>query len=241
MKKQLINYFIYSSVLALLATGCSNHPSVEIVANNFTKQSNAEVDIQSFGDGQYKIGNISVNKADKSFQVTGKFIRLDAPIEFLAVAKDGDRGYESLLELDVDVFQFNLACILIGLDKNKGEPPKHHFDTTPLEGDSVEIWISWENNGKNYHVEAANLFKIKDSKLDSGEWVYTGSSFTPGKYGDYLPKIGGGTLIGITHDPSSIIEHRIGFGRGSFSEIKLDESLPISIDMSINIQIKYID
>jgi len=178
-KKKIINGFLTICTFALL-TGCANQHTVG--TEKFAEQTKTDNPIQSLGNNQYKIGNILVNKADRSFEVTGKFLRVEPPMEFLAVAKDGDRGYESLLELDVDVFQFNLACILIGLDKNKGEPPKFHFDSDPIEGDSLEVWVSWKSKEKSYRVEAANLFKFKDAKLKSGEWVYTGSTFVPGEY-----------------------------------------------------------
>lgn len=177
------------------------------------------------GDELYKIGNISVDKQARTFEVTGKFLRNEPPIEFLAVAKDGKRGYESLLEFDVNVYEFNLACILIGLDTHKGLPPMYHFDPKPVRGDAVEISLSWLSNGKEEQVKASEFFSIDDQKLPEADWVYTGSSFTAN--GKYRPEQGGGTLVGFVHDPDSIIENGQGFGAKAYRELKLNQhSLP---------------
>ncbi len=204
-------------------------------------QPETAIAIERVGKNRLKIGNIVVDKETRSFEVNGRFLRDEPPFEFIAVAKGGDRGYESLLELEADVYQFNLACILIGLDNNRGIAPKFHFDPTPVDGDSVEIWLYWNLDGKGYQVEAANLVQYQNRSLNQGEWVYTGSSFAPKEYGGgYLPAENGGTLIGFVHDPASIIEHRTGFGAGSFSEIVVSNNHPFTVDTPVVLRVKYL-
>lgn len=226
------------SILALLILqllGCAEQPvqTTEQIVN----MGGHNIPIVKLDHDRYKIGNILLDKAERHFEIPGKFLRKDPPIEFLAVAKDGSRGYESLLELNANVYEFNLACILIGLEANKGNPPKMHFDPTPVDGDAVEIWLSWNANGQTHNHEASELFQFNNQKLTKGEWVYSGSSFL--QDGRYMPEQGGGTLVGIIHDPASIIEHRTGFGRQSYSELKLDPKLTPPENTAVTVKFDY--
>jgi hypothetical protein len=200
-------------------------------------QSGQKISIVKLGVDRFKIGNIVLDKTARSFEVPGKFLRTEPPIEFLAVAKKGHRGYESLLEFDTNVYEFNLACILIGLDTHKGLPPKAHFDPTPVEGDAVEITLRWEANSKKYEHLASDFFLFNNEKLASGNWVYTGSTFLPN--GGYMADVAGGTLVGFVHDPASIIEHGQGFGSQSYSNLKLNQQLMPVADTPLKATFKY--
>jgi len=216
--------------------GCAEQPAQPV--EEVVTQSGQKISIVKLGDNRFKIGNIVLDKTARSFEVPGKFLRTEPPIEFLAVAKNGQRGYESLLEFDVNVYEFNLACILIGLDTHKGLPPKAHFDPTPVVGDAVEIDLHWEVNGKKYEHLASDFFLVNNQKLKSGNWVYTGSTFLP--KGGYLAEVAGGTLVGFVHDPASIIEHGQGFGPQSYGQLKLNKALIPAVNTPIKATFKYV-
>lgn len=230
MKKWLIMIFLAELI------GCAEQPTQQV--EEVTTQSGQKISIIKLGDERFKIGNIMLDKAARSFEVPGKFLRTEPPIEFLAVAKNGQRGYESLLEFDVNVYEFNLACILIGLDTHKGLPPKAHFDPTPVVGDAVDINLSWEVKGKKYEHMASDFFLVNNQKLTGGNWVYTGSIFLP--KGGYLADEAGGTLVGFVHDPASIIEHGQGFGPQSYGELKLNQPLMPTVDTPLKAIFKYV-
>lgn len=172
--------------------------------------------IKDLGDQRYRIGAILVDKARHSFRVKGRLLRLEPPLEFLAVRKGGMKAYESLLELDSDAVEFNLACILIGLDEKKGKAPSFHFSPEPVEGTPVALWVSWEADGKTVRMPAAKLLLQGDKLVDSDAWVYTGSIFAAD--GTYLAQQDG-TLVGFVHNPASIIEHREGIALGNYGEV----------------------
>jgi hypothetical protein len=68
---------------------------------------------------RYRVGQIEVDKANMRLTVPATVIDLgspQAPLEYFAVTKGGFKAYESLLELEANAFEFNLACILIGLE-----------------------------------------------------------------------------------------------------------------------------
>ncbi len=176
--------------------------------------------VEDLGNGRYRVGAIEIDKDAQRFTVTGTTIGLaeNTPVEFLAVAKGGYKSYEALLELDVSAVEFNLACILIGLDTANASHPKFHFDKTIVTGDIVDVRVSWVRDGREQEFEIERLLQGTAEPKDH-VWVYTGSFFTPD--GTYMATMSG-TLIGVVHDPESIIQHQKGMGLGEFGAIAFD-------------------
>ena len=194
--------------------------------------------IQDLGNGHYRIGTIKIDKTKRQFSVPGSVIKLerpDSPIEFIAVSKGGRKRYEAIFEMETSAVDFNLACILIGLDANHAIHPKHHFDPLPLKGDAVEMFVSWEGEGKKRHVPITNILRVAGSTHVTNEWIYTGSFFAPN--GRYIADAMG-TLVGFVHDPGSIIQHRLGLGLGNYGAVIKNPDIlpppgtPILLDVS---------
>ena len=179
--------------------------------------------IEDLGNQQYRIGPIQIDKKNKQFSVTGKIYRLLSPLEFLAASKGGQKRYESMIELDSSAHEFNLACILIGLDAKNAKPPKMHFDENSTMGDKVDITIEWQAAGKKISATPEQLLSGKGLKLKNANWNYTGSLLVPG--GEFMAEVDG-TIIGFVHDPSSIIEHQEGLGLGQYGLIGASKLAP---------------
>lgn len=178
--------------------------------------------IEDLGNQQYRIGSIEVDKAKARFELSGVLLRVDGPLEFLAVTKGGMKAYESVFELDSDAFEFNLACILIGLDAKNAKASEYHFDERVVEGDQVSLSLSWLDKGKRVEVKAAEVLLEDGKQVASNDWRYTGSLFMPS--GHYAAAESG-TLVGFVHDPESIIEHRDGVGLKNYGAITLNKSV----------------
>lgn len=176
--------------------------------------------VEDLGNGRYRIGAIEIDKDAQRFTVPGTTIELaeEMPIEFLVIAKGGPKSYEALVELDVSAVEFNLACILIGLDTANASHPKYHFDQTRVTGDVVDVRVSWVRDGREQEFEIERLLR---GTAEPGDhvWVYTGSFFTPD--GTYMAAMSG-TLIGVVHDPESIIQHQNGLGLGQYGMVTYD-------------------
>lgn len=175
--------------------------------------------VEDLGDGRYRIGAITIDKTKGQFSVPGSVIDLqrpNSPIEYIAVTKGGYKRYEAIFEMDTSAVDFNLACILIGLDASHAIQSKQHFAPQPLKGDAVEIFVSWEQEGKTRRVPVTDILRVAGSTHAPDEWVYTGSFF----YGDgkYMAEVAG-SLVGFVHDPASIIEHRVGLGLGNYGAV----------------------
>jgi hypothetical protein len=179
--------------------------------------------VEDLGNGHYRIGAIEIDKGAHRFTVPGAAIDLASgmPVEFLAVVKGGVKSYEALLELDASAVEFNLACILIGLDSANAKRPERHFDPAPVTGDIVDLRVSWLLDGQEQSHEIERLLRGTDLP-EEHVWVYTGSYFRPD--GAYVPSFTG-TLIGFVHDPESIIQHQKGLGLGNYGAVTLDPDI----------------
>lgn len=197
--------------------------------------------IEDMGQQIYRIGSIKVDKAKRLIMAPGKMLPYEdgKAIEFLATMKQGYKAYESVLSLDANAFEFNLACILIGLDSSQSVSPEFHFDPQPVKGDSVSIKVSWRNNGKPVEYDAAELLKVGEKKPGKpSRWSYTGSMFIEG--GRYLAQMDG-VLIGLIHDPASIIEHREGLGLGNWGLLTIDHELAPKGGQEVTLTIQKLD
>lgn len=180
--------------------------------------------VERISEDRVRVGNIEINTREQTFSVAGSVIeqdKIDAPMEFIAVSKGGIKSYEALLELDTTAIDFNLACILIGLDEANATRPTYHFDPSPTLGDAVFMQVGFEHGGKKVTVSVEQLLSSKNHD-GPHDWVYTGSAFYPN--GDYIAEATG-TLVGFVHDPESIIQHKQGLGLGDYGAVTLNEQV----------------
>ena len=191
--------------------------------------------IEQLDDDRYRIGSIIVDKAAQSFAVPGKILILKEPLEYLAVSTDGMKGYESLLELSTAARDFNLACILIGLDDEKSIKPRYQFDERKPQGQAVKITVSWQQDGKTVSVSGANAMATDEDVFEDDSWVYLGSE-TSNDGQQFMAEVGG-TLIGFVHDPYSVIGHVNGAGIGAYGLITGNEKVLPPKDAAITLTV----
>ncbi len=180
-------------------------------------------DIEELGNERYQIGEIVVDRNTSAFTVPGTILHLDDPLEYLAVSVGGMKDYESLLALTTSARDFNLACILIGLDDAKSTRPRYQFDEREPEGQPVVITLSWQEGGETKSISGANAMTAGEETFDDHSWVYIGSATSPDGQ-QFLGDVGG-TLIGFVHDPYSVIEHKSGGGIGAYGMLTGDEKI----------------
>jgi len=180
-------------------------------------------DLEHLGDQRYRIGEIIVDREARQFSLPGRVLHLDDALEYLAVGRNGLKDYESLLELEATGNEFNLACILIGLDESQTVRPRYQFDEQEPGGQRVSITISWEADDGIREVSAGDALMIGDQLFGNESWIYLGSM----NEGNQYMAQSTGTLIGFVHDPYAVIEHRTGAGIGNYGSITGNrEALP---------------
>ena len=169
--------------------------------------------------------------------MSGKVNATDV-LEFIANTKNGFRAYESAFELDTNGLTFNLAMILIGLDKAHSVSPRFHFDANAPSGDAVEVSVEWDDGGGTRRMRADAMLWDKEKKetFPAQPWVYTGSILLDD--GRYMARSGRDILIGFVHDPSSIIEWTRKNGVGRFGFIQIDPKLGLSPGSPVTVIVK---
>jgi hypothetical protein len=197
--------------------------------------------VQELDKDQFQIGSIKLDKRKRLITVPGRMIPYEEgkPIEFVATMKQGYKAYESVLMLDANAFEFNLACILIGLDPDKASAAKFHFDPDPIEGDRLSIRVGWQENDQWIEKDLAELVRVGEEKpATPSVWIYTGSQFVDGDR--YMAQMDG-VIIGLIHDPASIIEHREGIGIGDWGSIAIDSDAAPGGGQQILLRVQAID
>lgn len=180
--------------------------------------------MQALGRDRYRIGSILVDKKARRLTITGRILGSDRPLEYLAVARGGYKSYESLLELDTTGSEFNLACILLGLDASLTKRPQYQFSKDALTGQRVALEFSWKAGSKRVKATGLQML-LTDAQRDvekRDDWVYVGSNMqTDNTFGADMS----GALVGFVHDPTSVIEHSIGLGIGAYGSVAGNKAL----------------
>ena len=130
----------------------------------------------------------------------------------------------TILEADVSGTDFNLACILLGLERDGSLEPYFQFSDKPVKGPRVEIEILKTTADGKVAIKAAEaLFDSGAKDVEQVAWVYTGSQ----KHwrDDRFAADVTGTLIGFVHDPNTIIESVMGLGIGAYGSIQGNAAL----------------
>jgi len=213
--------------------------SLAVMMNPAHAQSKPEtppaIDVEDLGDERYRIGQIIVDRANGSFTVPGRVAHVDEPLEYIAVAEGGVKEYESLLELKTSADEFQLACILIGLDDAASIKPRYQFDERAAVGPPVGIDISWSKGKQTISITAAEALQLAKGAASDEDWVYIASHTA--ENGEFMAAVIG-TLIGFVHDPYAIIEHRHGLAIGAYGAVTGNASLlppegaPVTVSVS---------
>jgi hypothetical protein len=222
--------------LPTTAEGPPSQPAPPAGVRN-SEYAEAAPTVERISEHEARIGRVLVDRRAHRLEVPGKVIRLDPPLEFLAIKRNGDKGYESLIELDATAVEFNTACILIGLTQNQATHPAFQSEKSPVGGDRVGVRVRWQVDGKDQEVEASRLLRLEGQPVEAPEWVYTGSVFLPDRR--YLAALDG-TLIGFVHSPASIIEHRTGLGLGHWGAVGGDPAVcpPVGTPVVLTVQVE---
>lgn len=183
-------------------------------------------ELKSLGQDRYQVGRIVVDKRARSFAVPGRIHLLDRPLEYLATSPGGVKEYEALLELDATGSEFNLACILVGLERDPRHAAARQVGPAPLPGPRVAISIAWSEAGKRRQLSAAQALLNPEAgiKPETVAWVYTGSPASDGQ--DRFAADATGTLIGFKPDDNAIVESALGIGIGAYGSVRGHAMLP---------------
>jgi hypothetical protein len=191
--------------------------------------------IKPLGDERYRIGGILVDRKARRFTLPARMHVLEKPLEYLLTTTGGMKEYEALLETDVSGTEFNLACILLGLEPPADLSSLYQFSKTPLDGSPVQISLAWEQGGKRQQVTAEQaLIEPEDLGKEVVEWIYVGSNMGGGRFAADMT----GTLVGFVHDNNSVIDTRYGLGIGSYGSINGNSKLLPPVGSAVEVVVE---
>lgn len=194
--------------------------------------------VKSLGGERYQIGKIVVDRKARRMVFPARVHVIDKPLEYLLTTTGGMKEYESLLEADVSGTEFNLGCILLGLERDPLQGPFFQFSKEPLRGPRVEISVELPAGGSTRRASAAELLFDPDSKQSQPvEWVYVGS--TVNAVSNLFGAEQAGTLVGFVHDANSVIESVAGLGIGAYGSVNGNTALlpPVGTEVEMSITV----
>lgn len=215
MTRRRTFHLALGSLLALAATLPAAQPATPPVG-----------ELKSLGQDRYQVGRIVVDKSARTFTAPGRINVVDKPLEYLATTSSGRKAYESLLVLDASGSEFNLACILIGLERDPDVPPSRPPKAAAITGQRVVLSVAWTDGGKRRELAAADaLFGAgSGTRAEAVDWVYTGSFSS--RDGSQFAADHTGSLIGFIHDPTTVIETTARIGIGAYGSVRGSSELP---------------
>jgi len=196
--------------------------------------------VQDLGNGHFRVGLIEVDRNQRRFSVPAEVHQDEGTQEFILSSRGGYKGYESTLEAGATAYEFNVACLLIGLNPKHARTPRFHFDPTGVTGDRVEVSLSWGKDKARHRVSATEA--VKDQRtgkaMKATGWVYTGSTFTPD--GAYMAQTDG-VLIGFVHDPAEIITLSVGTAQGDYGQLVPNTASLPKKGTRVTVEVKAVD
>ena len=178
-------------------------------------------DIKPLGGDRFQVGRIVVDKRARRFTVPGRVQALDKPLEYLATTPAGRKAYEALLALDTSGSELNLACILIGLERDPAVPSSRQL-TQP--GQPVWLSVAWKDaSGQPRQLTAARALSGADAT--AVDWAYIGS-FTSIDGSQLAADVTGTLASFIKRDRTGIFEAVSGINEGSYGSIRGSAGLP---------------
>ena len=226
--------------LAAVALTVASAMSVDVLAQNAADSAPAPAApaMQALGKDRYRIGSILVDKKARRLTVAGRILGVDRPLEYLVVTRGGYKSYESLAELDTSGSEFNLACILLGLDAGLAKRPVYQFATDAIVGQHVALEFSWQAGGKRVKATGLQMLLTDAQRAieKRDDWVYIGSMMLEATT---FGADNTGALIGFVHDPTAVIEHASGLGIGAYGSVAGNRALlppdntPIQLTMTV--------
>lgn len=162
--------------------------------------------IEKITAGIYRIGEVIINKKEKSVTFPAQVNMDKGMLEYLLVYRAG-KTHESLLRTNITPYTLQLAFTLLGYEGTDKRIERQGSPEIP-KGESVRITVS-NVDGKNsadMPVERWLANKNANSLKDVAElnWVFCGSFIN--NLGRFMSQETG-SIIAIWHDPVAIIDN----------------------------------
>jgi hypothetical protein len=156
-----------------------------------------------------QIGPIAIWEKERRLEVPAVVNMDHGLVELLATDSNGKK-HESVLVMSCKPALLHTACGVIGL--NPGGGGKYQGDTTPIYGDQIYIYVTWQSdNGQTSRVRGEDLIwdQKHDRPMPHTHWVFTGSRTGKNRSSGRTVFKGDqqGVLVATYYDPDAVINN----------------------------------
>lgn len=181
--------------------------------------------IEKVAPGQFRIGDILINKKERSITFPAVTNMEKGLLEYLLV-RVGGKTHESLFRTTVEPYPLQVAFLLLGYE-GTDKPLARQGDTATPKGDPVKITVTRAGaDGKPEKLDYERWICKKPDKTTCEtpklEWVYTGSVVRDGRFLAQME----GSLIALYHDPVALIDTTVGGGESDKIWFVNEETAP---------------
>lgn len=161
--------------------------------------------IEKLGSGAYSLGDILVNKSERSITFPAQVNMDSGMLEYLIVHNKG-KTHESLLRTRIDPYNLQIAFLLLGYEGTSQRLAMQGDSTTP-KGERIRITVSSVAGQKTVVVPVeqwlVNKFGEDVKEVESMNWVFSGSYVDDGRFMSQET----GSVAAIWHDPVALIDN----------------------------------
>ena len=187
-----------STILPCAEPAAATRESLPTVASSLTNPP-----IREIGPGLYQIGDVRLDRRQRTIQFPAAVNLSEGNIEYVIVSASG-KTHESLLRTSVEPFHLQLAFLLLGA-KGAGTNTLAEDPSASLPGERVQVELSWVAAGKTNRALAAEF--VRDRKTGSqashDSWVYTGSRLREDGFAAQLD----GSIVSLITDPDALVNN----------------------------------
>ncbi|MDD2732478.1 MAG: YdjY domain-containing protein [Desulfuromonadaceae bacterium] len=161
--------------------------------------------IEKLGNGEFRLGEIVVNKVERAITFPAQVNMDRGMLEYLIVHNKG-KTHESLLRTLIDPYNLQIAFMLLGFE-GTDQRLAMQGDPAPPKGERIQIYITAADGTKSITIPAEQWLinkigeDVKDVKTMS--WVFSGSYVDDGRFMSSET----GSIAAIWHDPVAMIDN----------------------------------
>ncbi len=218
MKFSLILTVVLMLVIASNTRGqeAASNPVTAPVASpiDSAKLDPEKTPVVEIAPGVYDLRGVRMVKADRSVSFPAVVNLVKGPQEYFLVTGYG-ASHESVLRTSVQPIDLHVAMLLLGAKgapsidvaaAAAGAPTREPFKGT-IEGDAVEVFVSWSKEDVGLSVKAGTatltILSGQEKPLLNAQWVYNGSRLNDGLYMAQVT----GNIISLIADEFSMMNY----------------------------------